>query len=209
VRFFCTGFAHDLASMERLDLTGRDRRVLLRRHLVCGTGLRLRPRGVQRQQERGACWSDTPPRMPVPVAMSLVPWGLPPPTLQLPVVLEACQRVSPDAEAYGPARPHPRPMVVQGCGPTGALLWPGRAWGLSRRGRTVRTGQRGRAALALVPWLTDAVGCCLPLGHAPGDPSGQALALGGCAAATVRSPVAWERRPDVSPGCHQASAGRV
>jgi len=113
--------------------------------------------GVQRQQERGAFVHDTPPRMPVPVAMSLVPFGLPKPTLQLHVVLEAWPRVSPDEEACGNAGHHPRPVGVKWRGVTCTLLLQGRAWSLSRRGRTVRTGQRGRDALALLQVLTDAV----------------------------------------------------
>jgi len=45
--------------------------------------------GVQRQQERGAFLHDAHPCMPVPVDVSLVPFGLPKPTLQIHVVLEA------------------------------------------------------------------------------------------------------------------------
>jgi hypothetical protein len=160
--------------------------------------------GVQRQQERWAFLHDAHPRMPVPVAMSLVPFGLPKPTLQLQGVLAAWPRVSTDEEACGTAGPPPRHVVVKGGGETCARLWHGRAWGLSLRGRTVRTGPRGRDALARLPVLTDAVGCCRPIGHAAVDTAGQALALGGRAAATVGLQVALERRPDVSPGFRQA-----
>ena len=55
--------------------------------------------GVQRQQERWAFLNNAYPRMPVPVDASLVPFGLPKPTLQIQVVLEAWQRVSTDDES--------------------------------------------------------------------------------------------------------------
>ena len=44
--------------------------------------------GVQSQQERWAFLHDAHPCMPVPVDASLVPFGLPKPTLQIQVVLE-------------------------------------------------------------------------------------------------------------------------
>ena len=69
--------------------------------------------GVQRQQERGAFLHDAHPSMPVPVDASLVPFGLPKPTLQIQVILEAWQRVSTDEEACGTAGHHPRHVVVK------------------------------------------------------------------------------------------------
>jgi hypothetical protein len=64
--------------------------------------------------------------------------------------------------------------------------------GLSLRGRTVRTGQRGRDTLDRLPLLTDDVVCCLHRGHAAVDTSGQALELGVRAAAPVGIEVALE-----------------
>ncbi len=69
--------------------------------------------GVQRQQERGAFLHDAHPSMPVPVDASLVPFGLPKPTLQIQVVLEAWQRLSPDEESCGKAGHHPRHVLVK------------------------------------------------------------------------------------------------
>ena len=69
--------------------------------------------GVQRQQERRAFLHDAHPCMPVPVDVSLVPFGLPKPTLQIQVVLEAWQRASTDEEACGTAGHHPRHVVVK------------------------------------------------------------------------------------------------
>jgi hypothetical protein len=160
--------------------------------------------GVQRQQERWAFLHDTHPRMPVPVDMSLVPFGLPKPTLQIQVVLEAWPRVSTDEEACGKAGHHPRHVVVKWRGVTCKLLLQVRELSLSRRGRTVRTGQRGRDALDLVQLLTDDLVCCLHIGHAAVDTSGQALELGVRAAATVGIQVALERRTDVSQGFRHA-----
>src|SRR5713226_4816996 len=97
--------------MDSLNLTGGGRRVLIRRQVVCGQRLRMRHMGVQRQQERGAFLHDAYPSMPVPVDASLVPFGLPKPTLQIQVVLEAWQRVSTDEEAGGTAGHHPRHVV--------------------------------------------------------------------------------------------------
>ena len=97
--------------MDRLDLTGGGRRVLIRLQVVCGKRLRMRHMGVQHQQERWASLHDAHPRMPVPVDTSLVPFGLPKPPLQIHVVLEAWQRVSADEEACGKAGHHPRHVV--------------------------------------------------------------------------------------------------
>ena len=69
--------------------------------------------GVQRQQERWAFLHDAYSRMPVPVDMSLVPFGLPKPPLQLQVVLEAWQYVSTDKESCGKAGHPPRHVVVK------------------------------------------------------------------------------------------------
>src|SRR5712691_10746721 len=111
--FFCTGFAHDLASMESLDLTGRRRRILIRLQVVGGKRRRMRHMGVQRQQERGAFLHDAHPSMPVPMDASLVPLGLPKPTLQIHVVLEAWQRLSTDEESCGKAGHHSRHVLVK------------------------------------------------------------------------------------------------
>src|SRR6266705_4793506 len=99
--------------MESLDLTGRSRRALIRLQVVCGKRLRMRHMGVQRQQECGAFLHDAHPSMPVPVDASLVPFGLPKPTLHIQVVLEAWQRLSPDGESCGKAGHHPRHVVVK------------------------------------------------------------------------------------------------
>jgi hypothetical protein len=164
--------------------------------------------GVSRQQARWAFVHDTPPRMPVPVDRSLGPLGLPKPTRQIQGVLEAWPRVSTDEEACGTARHHPRHVGVQWPGETCDRLWPVRALGLSLQGRTVRTGQRGRDALERLPVLTDDWVCCLPIGHAAVETSGQALAWGGRTAATGGIQVALERRTDGSQGVRQAAAGR-
>jgi hypothetical protein len=79
-----------------------------------------------------------------------------------------------------------------------------RELGLSLRGRTVRTGQRGRDALDLLQLLPDDLVFCLHIGHAAVDTSGQALELGVRAAATVGIQVALERRTDVSQGFRHA-----
>src|SRR6267378_6253892 len=99
--------------MDRLDLTGGGRRVLIRLQVVCGKRLRMRYMGVQHQQECGAFLHDAHPSMPVPVDTSLVPFGLPKPTLQIQVVLEAWQCVSTDEESCGKAGHHPRHVVVK------------------------------------------------------------------------------------------------
>ena len=190
--------------MESLDLTGRDRRVLIRRQVVCGKGLRMRPMGVQRQQERWAFLHDTHPRMPVPVDMSLVPFGLPKPTLQIQVVLEARQRLSTDDESCGTAGHHPRHVLVQRGVEAGKPLLQACELGLPRRGRTVRTYQRGRDTLDLLHVLTDDHVFRLHLGHASVDTGGHALELGVRAAATVGSQVTWERSTDVSQGLRHA-----
>jgi hypothetical protein len=165
--------------------------------------------GVQRQHERWAFLHDTPPRMPVPVARSLVPFGLPNPTLPIHVVLAAWPRVSTDAEACGTAGHHPRHVGVKWRGVTCQLLLPGRAWSLARRGRPVRPGPRGRDALDLLPVLTDDWGFCLHSGPAAVETSGPALEWGVRAAATVGLQGALERRTDVSPGFRHASVGRL
>ena len=90
--------------------------------------------GVQRQQERWAFLHDTHPRMPVPVDMSLVPFGLPKPTLQIQVVLEAWPRVSTDEEACGKAGHHPRHVVVKRGVEAGELLLQACELGLPLRG---------------------------------------------------------------------------
>src|SRR5215510_10367383 len=113
--------------MKSLDLTGRGRRVLIRLQVVCGQGLRMRPMGVQRQQERGAFLHDAYPCMPMPGDGSLGALGLPTPTRQIPVVLEAWPRVATDAEACGNAGHPPCPVGVKRGGKAGALLWQGPA----------------------------------------------------------------------------------
>src|SRR6266849_8576723 len=142
--------------------------------------------------------------MPVPVDMSLVPFGLPKPTLQIQVVLEAWPRVSTDEESCGKAGHHPRHVVVKWGVEAGELLLQARELGLPLRGRPVRIGQRRGDTLDLLLLLTDDVVCCLHLGHAAVDTSGQALELGVRAAATVGIEVAWERRTDVSQGLRHA-----
>ena len=120
--------------MESLDLTGGGRRVLIRLQVVCGKRLRMRHMGVQRQQERGAFLHDAHPSMPVPVDTSLVPFGLPKPTLQISVVLEEGQRVSTDEESCGKAGHHPRHVVVKRGVEAGELLLQARELGLPLRG---------------------------------------------------------------------------
>ena len=156
--------------------------------------------GVQRQQERGAFLHNAHTSMPVPVDASLVPFGLPKPALQLQVVLEEWQRVSTDEESCGKAGHHPRHVVVKRDGEVCELLLQVRELGLPRRGRTVRTGQRGRDTLELLQGLTDDLVFRLHLGHASVDTGGQALELGVCTATTVGIQVALERRTHVSQG---------
>jgi hypothetical protein len=160
--------------------------------------------GVQCQPERGAFLHDAHPCMPVPVDASLVSFGLPKPTLQIQVVLEAWQRVSTDEEACGKAGHHPRHVVLKRSVEAGELLLQARELGLPLRGRPVRTGQRRGDTLDLLLLLTDDVVFCLHLGHAAVDTSGQALELGVRAAATVGIEVALERRTDVSQGLRHA-----
>src|SRR5262249_19909250 len=193
--------------MESLDLTGRGRRVLIRLQVAGGKRLRMRPMGVQRQQERGAFLHNAHSSMPVPVDASLVPFGLPKPALQLQVVLEEWQRVSTDEESCGKAGHHPRHVWVKRDGEACELLWQVRELGLPRRGRTVHTGQRGRDTLELLQVLTDDLVFRLHLGHASVDTGGQALELGVCTATTVGIHVALERRTHVSQGLRHASAG--
>src|SRR5712691_12493721 len=186
--------------MESLDLTGRGRRVLIRLQVVCDKRLRMRHMGVQRQQERWAFLHDAYPSMPVPVDASLVPFGLPKPTLQLQVVLEAWQRVSTDEESCGTAGHHPRHVVgkrgVEAC----ELLLQARELRLPCCGRTVRRCQRGRDTLDLLQVLTDDRVFLSHLGHAAVATGGQALELGMRTAATVGIQGALERRTDVSQG---------
>ena len=165
--------------------------------------------GVQRQQERWAFLHHTPSSMPVPVEASLMPFGLPQPTRQLHGVLEAWPCVSTAKEACGTAGHHPRHVVGKWGGEACELLVQARELGLPRRGRTVRTGQRGCDTLELLQVLTDALVFRLCLGHAAVDPGGQALELGGRAATTVGIQVALARSPNVSQGLHHASAGRL
>jgi len=160
--------------------------------------------GVQRQQERGAFLHEAPPRMPVPMDASLVPFGIPKPTLQIHVVLEAWPRVSTDEEACGQAGHHPRHVVVQWGVEACARLWQACALGLPRRGRTVRPGQRGRDTLDLVQVLTADHLFRLHRGHAAVDTGGQALEWGVRAAPTVGIQVTVARRTDVSQGLRQA-----
>jgi len=160
--------------------------------------------GVQRQQERWAFLHDAHPCMPVPVDVSLVPFGLPKPTLQLQVVLEEWPCVSPDKESCGKAGHHPRHVVVKRGGEAGELLLQARELGLPRRGCTVRTGQRGRDTLDLLQVLTDDLVFCFHVGHASVDTGGQALELSVRAAATVGIQVTLERSTDVSQGLRHA-----
>ena len=160
--------------------------------------------GVQRQQERWAFLHDAYSRMPVPVDMSLVPFGLPKPPLQLQVVLEAWPCVSTDKEACGTAGHHPRQVLGKRGGEACELLLQARELGLPRRGRTVRTGQRGRDTLELLQGLTDDLVFRLYIGHAAVDTGGQALELGVRAAPTVGIQVALERSPNVSQGLRHA-----
>ena len=160
--------------------------------------------GVQHQQECGAFLHDAYPSMPVPMDASLVPFGLPKPTLQIHVVLEAWPRVSTDEETCGTAGHHPRHVVGKWRGETCELLLQVRALGLSLRGRTVRTGQRGCDALDLVQWLTDDLVFRLHIGHASVDTGGQALELGVRTATTVGIQVALERSTHVSQGLRHA-----
>src|SRR5882724_7069316 len=115
----------------------------------------------------------------------------------------------PERVSLMPKGHHPRHVVVKRGVETCELLLQARALGLARRGRTVRTGQRGRDTRDRLPLLTDDVVCGLHLGHAAVDTSGQALELGVRAAATVGIEVALERRTDVSQGLRHASAGRL
>ncbi len=160
--------------------------------------------GVHCQQERGALLHDAHPCMPVPVEASLVSFGLPKPPLQSHVVLEEWPYVSTDEESCGTAGHHSRHVVGKRGVEAGALLLQARELGLPLRGRTVRTGPRGGDTLDRLPLLTDDVVCCLHLGRAAVDTSGQALELGGRAAVTVGIEVTLERRPDVSQGLRHA-----
>ena len=159
---------------------------------------------VQRQQERWAFLYDAHPCMPVSVDVSLVPFGLPKPTLQIQVVLEAWQRVSTDEETCGTAGHHPCHVVVKRCGEACELLLQVPELGLPRRGGTVRRCQRGRDTLEFLQVLTDDLVFRLYFGHAAVDTGGQALELGMRTAATVGIQVALERSTDVSQGLRHA-----
>src|SRR3989442_15431685 len=190
--------------MDSLDLTGGGRRVLIRLQVVCGKRLRMRHMGVQSQQECWAFLNNAYPRMPVPVDASLVPFGLPKPTLQFQVVLEAWQRVSTDEESCGKAGHHPCHVVVKRCGEACELLLQVPELGLPLRGGTVRMCQRGRDTLELLQVLTEDLVFRVHFGHASVDTGGQALELGVRAAATVGIQVTLERRTDVSQGLRHA-----
>jgi len=164
----------------------------------------MRHMGVQRQQECGAFLNNAHPRMPVSVDASLVPFGLPKPTLQIQVVLEAWQRLSTDEESCGKAGHHPRQVRVKRGVEACKLLLQACELGLPRRGRTVRTYQRGRDTLDRLQVLTDDHVFRLHLGHASVDTGGQALELGVRAAATVGIQVTLERSTDVSQGLRHA-----
>src|SRR5215471_20185494 len=186
--------------MESLDLTGGGRRVLIRLQVVCGKRLRMRHMGVQSQQERWAFLNNASPRMPVPVDASLVPFGLPKPTLQIQVVLEAWQRVSTDEEACGKAGPPPRHVVgkrgVEAC----ERLLQARELGLPCRSGPVRIDQRRGDTLDLVQVRTDDLVFRLHRGHAAVDTGGQALEWGVRATTTVGIHVALERRTAFAQG---------
>jgi len=160
--------------------------------------------GVQSQQERGAFLHDAYSRMPVPVDMSLVPFGLPKPPLQLQVVLEAWQCVATDKESCGTAGHHPRHMLVKRDGEACELLLQARELGLPLRGGPVRMAQRRGDPLNLVQVLTDDLVFRLYIGHTSVDTGGQALELGVRAATTVGIQVALERRTHVSQGLRHA-----
>jgi len=160
--------------------------------------------GVQRQQERGAFLYDAHPSMPVPVDASLVPFGLPKPTLQIQVVLEAWQRLSPYEESGGKAGHHPCHVLVKRGVEACKLLLQACELRLPHRRHTVRTGQRGRDTLDLLQVLTDDHVFRLDLGHAAVNTGGQALELGVRAAATVGIQVTLERSTDVSQGLRHA-----
>ena len=151
--------------------------------------------GVQRQQERWAFLHDTHSSMPVPVDTSLMPFGLPKPTLQLQVVLEEWPCVSTDKEACGKAGHHPRQVLVKRGGEACELLLQARELGLPRRGRDT---------LELLQVLTDDLVFRLYIGHASVDTGGQALELGVRAATTVGIHVALERRTDFAQGLRHA-----
>ena len=160
--------------------------------------------GVQRQQERGAFLHDAHPSMPVPVDASLVPFGLPKPTLEVQVVLEEWQCLSPDEEACGKASYHPCHVLVKRGVEACKLLLQACELRLPHRGRTVRTGQRGRDTLDLLQVLADDRVFLLHLGHAAVNTGGYALAWGVRAAATVGLQVPLERSTDVSQGLRHA-----
>ncbi len=153
--------------------------------------------GVQRQQERWAFLHDAHPCMPVPVEVSLVPFGLPKPPLQIHVVLEAWQRVSTDEESCGKAGHHPRHVLVKRCDEACERLLQVPELGLPLRGGTVCMCQRGRDTLDLLQVLTDDLVVRWPFGHASVDTGGQALEGG------ARGRHGW------SPGSVGAKHGRL
>ncbi len=160
--------------------------------------------GVQRQQERGVFLHDAHPRMPVPMDASLVPFGIPKPTLQIHVVLEAWPRASTDEEACGKAGHHPRHVVVKRGVEACELLWQARELGLPFCGGPVRIDQRRGDTLDFLQVLTDDLVFRLHLGHAAVDTGGQALELGVRAPTTVGIQVALERRTDFAQGLRHA-----
>jgi hypothetical protein len=165
--------------------------------------------GVQRQPERWAFLHDTHASLPVPVEASLMPFGLPKPTRQLSGVLEEWPCVSTEKEACGTAGHHPRHVVGQRGGEAGERLLQARELGLPRRGRTVRTAQRGRDTRERLQVRTADLGFHWYIGHAAVDTGGQALEVGVRAAPTVGLQGALARSPHVSQGLRHASAGRV
>ena len=138
--------------MEGRDLTGRGRHVLRLFQVVCGTRLRMRHMGGQCPQERWTFRHDAPPCMPVPVEASLVSFGVPKPTRQSEVLLEAWSCVSPHKESCGHAGHPPSHVAGKRGGEASECLWQARALALALRGRTVRTCSAGpRHARSLAP----------------------------------------------------------
>src|SRR5437870_9502994 len=115
---------------------------------------------------------------------------------QLQVVLEVWQCVSTDKESCGKAGHHLRHVLVKRGGEACERLLQARELGLPRRGRTVRTGQRGRDTLEFLQVLTDDLVFCLYIAHASVDTGSQMLELGVRAATMVGIQVALERSTD-------------
>jgi hypothetical protein len=150
--------------MEGRDLTGRGRHVLRPFQVVCGTRLRMRHMGGQCPQERWTFRHDAPPCMPVPVEASLVSFGVPKPTRQSEVLLEAWSCVSPHKESCGHAG-HPPSHVAGKRGGRGqrmplasACIGPGAPWPhcahLSAGPRHARSlaPAAGRRGVLPAPW---------------------------------------------------------